>query len=262
MSKWIVLMKKEFNQMVRDFRIIWLPITFMFLGATQPVVNYYLPSILKALGGSQGITIDPNMAQLEGGEVLASTLASQFDQLGIMILVMAIMGIIQTDKSNGMLAFILTRPVAVSSYIASKIVANYLLVAFSIAVGYFTSYIYVNYLYSSVPFSHVMIGFIFYLVWALFIVIFTTLISTIFKSQGVIALISIGTLLGCRLVIGLSPIVDLVNPAVMSKYAIEYLSNGESYSNVWSGSFFTFAWLFVILIMIHYWINHKKFIIE
>lgn len=41
---------------------------------------------------------------------------------------MAIMGIIQTDKSNGMLVFILTRPVAVTSYIASKIVANYLLV--------------------------------------------------------------------------------------------------------------------------------------
>ncbi|MCH7321507.1 ABC transporter permease [Solibacillus sp. MA9] len=262
MSKWIVLMKKEFVQMIRDFRIVWLPIAFMFLGATQPVVNYYLPSILKSLGGSQGITIDPNMAQLEGGEVLASTLASQFDQLGIMILVIAIMGIIQTDKSNGMLSFILTRPVAVPSYIASKVVSNYILLAFSVSVGYFTSYIYVNYLFTSVPLSQVFVGLIFYLVWLLFIVSFTTMVSTIFKSQGVIALISIGTLLGCRLVIGLSPIVDQVNPAVMSKYAIEYLSNGAIHSNIFSSSLFTFAWLLVILITIYYWIFNKKFTTE
>lgn len=47
--------------MLRDFKIIWLPIVFIFLGATQPIVTHYLPSILGALGGGQGITIDPSM---------------------------------------------------------------------------------------------------------------------------------------------------------------------------------------------------------
>lgn len=258
----MVLIKKEFVQMIRDLRIVWLPIAFMFLGATQPVVNYYLPSILESLGGSQGIIIDPNMVQLQGGEVLASTLASQFDQLGIMILVIAIMGIIQTDKANGMLAFILTRPVGVSSYIASKVVANYILVAFSVSVGFVTSLIYVNYLYTSVPIANVIIGLMFYLVWLLFIVSFTTMISTIFQGQGVIALISIGVLLGCRLIIGLSPVIDQFNPAVMSKYAIELLSNGVIHSNIFSSSLFTFAWLLFIVFTIYYWIYNKKFTTE
>ena len=50
MNNSIVLIKKEYVQMLRDFKIIWLPIVFIFLGATQPIVTHYLPSILEALG--------------------------------------------------------------------------------------------------------------------------------------------------------------------------------------------------------------------
>ncbi|TKV48034.1 hypothetical protein C1I58_09550, partial [Bacillus sp. PIC28] len=158
MNNSIVLIKKECVQMLRDFKIIWLPIVFIFLGATQPIVTHYLPSILEALGGGQGITIDSSMATQKGGEVLASTLGSQFDQLGLMILVISMMGAIQTDKANGMLAFILTRPVTVPSYVGGKIVSNYLMVAFSVTIGFVTSYIYVNYLFTVVPFAHLITG--------------------------------------------------------------------------------------------------------
>ena len=245
--------------MVRDFRLIWLPIAFMFLGATQPVVNYYLPSILKALGGGQGITIDPNMTALEGSVVLANTIGSQFDQLGIMIIVMSMMGVIQTDKANGMLAFILTRPVSSTSYVLGKIVSNYLLAAFSVAIGYFTSYLYVNYLFTTVPFSHMITGFVFYLMWVLFIVSFTAMISTIFNSQGVIALISIVFLLCCRLVVGLSPVLDQVNPAGMSKHAMETLTAGAVNSDVIGNGVFTIVWIMLILFVTYCWIANKKF---
>ncbi|CAM5717035.1 ABC transporter permease OS=Lysinibacillus sphaericus OX=1421 GN=LS41612_15015 PE=4 SV=1 [Lysinibacillus sphaericus] len=111
MTSLFILTRKEYVQMFREFKILWLPLVFMFLGATQPVVTYYLPSILTVLGGNQGITIDPAMMQQDGAQVMAATLGSQFDQLGIMVIAIAIMGIIQSDKANGMLDFILTRPV-------------------------------------------------------------------------------------------------------------------------------------------------------
>lgn len=259
MNKLKVLIIKEFIQMTRDFRVIWLPLVFMFLGATQPVVNYYLPSILEALGGGQGITIDPNMTALEGSVVLASTLGSQFDQLGIMIVVISMMGIIQTDKANGMLPFILTRPVTVTSYIAGKIVSNYVLAAFSVTIGYFVTYLYVNYLFTTVPFPYMIIGLVFYLMWLLFIVSFTTMISAIFKSQGVIALISIVFLLGCRLVVGLSPILDQVNPASMSKYAMETLTAESVNLNVIGNGLLTLVWIMLTLFITYYWIANKKF---
>lgn len=259
MNNLIVLIKKEYVQMLRDFKIIWLPVVFMFLGATQPVVTHYLPSILVALGGGQGITIDPSMMAQKGGEVLASTLGSQFDQLGLMILAISMMGIIQTDKANGMLAFILTRPVTVTSYIGGKMVSNYLMAAFSVTIGYFTSYLYVNYLFTAVPFSHMINGLIFYLVWVLFIVSFTAMISAIFHSQGIIALISIFFLIGCRIIVGLSPIIDQVNPASMSKHAMETLVTGLVTSNAIGNVLLTLVWILLTLFVTNYWIANKKF---
>ncbi|MGG3452127.1 ABC transporter permease [Domibacillus aminovorans] len=259
MNKFIVLIKKEFVQMVRDFKVIWLPIVFIFLGITQPIVTHYLPSILGALGGGQGITIDPSMTAQKGGEVLASTLGSQFDQLGLMILAISMMGIIQTDKANGMLAFILTRPVTVISYIAGKIVSNYLIAAFSVAIGYFASYLYVNYLFTDVPFSHMITALVFYLVWVLFIVSFTTMISTIFNSQGIIALISIVFLIGCRIIVGLSTVIDFVNSASMSKHAMEVLITGSVNSKAIDNALVTLVWIVLILFVTNYWIANKKF---
>lgn len=259
MNNVIVLINKEIVQMLRDFKVIWLPIVFIFLGATQPIVTHFLPSIFEVLGGGQGITIDPSMAAQKGGVVLASTLGSQFDQLGLMILVISMMGIIQADKSNGMLAFILTRPVTVTSYIVGKMVSNYLLAAFSVTIGYLASYLYVNYLFTVVPFSHMITGLLFYLLWVLFIVSFTTMISTIFHSQGIIALISIIFLIGCRIIVNLNPIIDFFNPASMSKHAMEVLTTGSVISSVFGNVLVVFVWIFLTLFVTNYWIAHKKF---
>lgn len=259
MKNFKVLIKKEFVQMIRDYKVIWLPIVFLFLGITQPITTYYLPSILESLGGGQGITIDPSMAAQKGGEVLAGTLGSQFDQLGLMIIVISMMGIIQSDKSNGMLAFILTRPVPVISYIGGKIVSNYLIVAFSVSIGYFASYLYVNYLFTDVPFSHMITALLFYLAWVLFIVSFTAMISTIFKSQGIIALISIVFLMGCRIGASLSLSSDYINPATLSKHATESLITGTVNSNGIVFVLLTIACILLPLLVTNYWIANKKF---
>ncbi|MED4205707.1 ABC transporter permease subunit [Neobacillus mesonae] len=259
MSTFIVLAKKEVAQMIREFKIIWLPLVFIFLGITQPVVTYYLPDILKAVGGGQGITIDPSMAAQNGGEVLASTLGSQFDQLGVMIIIVSIMGIIQSDKANGMLAFILTRPVKVSSYIYGKIISNYLFVTFSVTIGYLVSYLYVYLLFTSIHFIDFLAALLFYLLWVLFIVSFTTMISTIFNSQGIIALISIVFLLVCRVIVGLSPVIDKINPASMSKYGMDILVLGTVNTDVIWGGISTILLSALTIMAANKWISKKKY---
>ncbi|MEK4534374.1 ABC transporter permease subunit [Peribacillus sp. FSL K6-1552] len=259
MNNFTVLAKKEFVQMVREFKVIWLPLVFIFLGLTQPVVSYYLPSILKALGGGQGITIDPSMAAQKGGEVLASTLGSQFDQLGVMIIIVSMMGVVQSDKANGMLAFILTRPVTVVSYISGKVISNYLFVACSVVLGYLVSYLYVILLFTRVDFVDLLVALLFYLMWILFIVSFTTMISTIFNSQGIIALISIVFLLGCRIVVGLSPVIDNVNPASMSKHAMEVLILGTVNTDVIWSVILTIVLSALTILVTNIWISKKKF---
>lgn len=262
MNQFTVLAKKELMQMIREMKVIWLPLVFIFLGVTQPIMNYYLPEILEMIGGGQGITIDPSMTIESGGEVLASTLGSQYDQLGIMIIVISIMGIIQSDKASGMLAFILTRPVKVGAYIGGKIFSNYLLVAFSITVGYIISYIYTYFLFTEVPFTHVIIALLYYLIWALFIVSFTSMISTIFNSQGVIALISIVFILGCRVIVGLNPVLDNINPASMSNYAMELLVLGTLNTSVIWSVFITLILSTLAFYISNIWIAGKKYKVE
>ncbi|CAN7670904.1 hypothetical protein LJR153_005272 [Paenibacillus sp. LjRoot153] len=258
MNNFNVLMKKEFVQMVREFKVIWLPLVFIFLGVTQPVVSHYLPSILKTLGGAQGITIDPNMAAQQGGEVLATTLAAQFDQLGVIIIAISMMGVLQTDKVNGMLAFILTRPVTIVSYIGGKIIANFIFVACSVVLGYLISYVYVKLLFTNVNFVDAIIASLFYLLWVLFMVTFTTMISTIFNSQGIIALISIVFLLGCRIVLGFPNLPDFMNPASMSKHAMEVLITGAVNPNVIWNVLMVLIWIVLTIIVTIFWISSKK----
>ncbi|MDM5154297.1 ABC transporter permease subunit [Bacillus sp. DX1.1] len=259
MNNFTVLTKKEFVQMIREFKVFWLPMVFIFLGITQPVVSYYLPTILKALGGGQGITIDPSMAAQKGGEILASTVGSQFDQLGIMIIAISMMGVIQGDKANGMLAFILTRPVTVVSYISGKIISNYIFIACSVTLGYFSSYLYINMLFTNVNFVDMIIALLFYLLWVLFMVSFTTMISTVFNTAGVIALISIVFLLGCRIVVGLSPIIDFINPASMSKNAMEVLTIGTVNTNAIWNVCMTLVCIVLTILVTKFWIANKKF---
>ncbi len=72
---------------------------------------------------------------------------------------------------------------------------------------------------------------------------FTTMISTLFNSQGVIALISIVFLIGCGIIVGLSPIIEFVNPASMIKHAIEVLITVSVNSNALSIMLIALVWI-------------------
>ncbi|MFJ7951409.1 ABC transporter permease [Lysinibacillus sp. NPDC096418] len=259
MINFAVLSKKEFSQMIRELKIIWLPVVFMLLGLMQPITMYYLPVILEKLGGVEGIVVDPMMARPEGSEVLASTLGSQFDQLGIIILVVAVMSIIQAEKANGMLAFILTRPVSISSYIGSKIISHYLLAIISFALGYAASYGYTAYLFTSVPIAQVMLAFVLYCIWLLFVITLVTMLSTFFNSPAFIALVGIVVLFLCRMVAGLHPLIGALNPAGVSLRASSVLVT-DSMGDWWEVNIVvTLLITLGMALIIHYWIAKKKF---
>src|SRR5699024_3135040 len=262
MNQFAMLAKKELVQLVREIKIVWFPLIFILLGITQPVVSYYMPSILEMLGGEQWISIDPSMMEQSGGEVLASTLGSQFDQLGVIIIVISLMGIVQSDKASGMLAFILTRPVKVGSYLSGKVFSHYAFIAGSVTLGYIVSYMYTRFLFTDIPLADLSLAFLLYLIWVLFIVSFTTMISTIFDSQGVIALISIAFLLGCRVIVGLNPFLDTINPASMSIYGAALLVAGALNSNVLWSILITLILSALAINISNTWISTKKYRID
>ncbi len=259
MNTFIALSKKEMNQMTKEYKVIWLPIVYILLGLTQPIMMYFLPAILQSMGGIEGIIIDPTLTKPEGQEVLASTLNSQFDQLGIIILTIATMGIIQGEKANGMMAFILTRPVSISSYLGSKILTHYVLAVLCITIGYAMSFGYTSYLFTSVPITRALIALAFYCIWLLFVITFVAMISTFFNSSPFIALISISVLFICRFCAGLHPILDVINPASNSLYATTILMTGDVAT--WYGFNFVVTIILVLfmVVIMHHFIAKKKF---
>ena len=85
------------------------------------------------------------------------------------------------------------------------------------------------------------------------------MISAIFNSQGIIALISIVFLLGCRIVLGLSALTDFMNPASMSKHAMEVLITGAVNPNVIWNVLVVLIWIALTISVTIFWITGKRF---
>jgi ABC-2 type transport system permease protein len=48
-NAWI-LYQKEMLETARTYKLIWIPVVFILLGAMQPVVTYYMPEICGQRG--------------------------------------------------------------------------------------------------------------------------------------------------------------------------------------------------------------------
>ncbi len=256
-NTWTIF-KKESRQMGLEYKWVWLPVVFILLGATQPVISYYLPTIFEMMGGEQGITVDPSMLVQDGDTILAATLGSQFDQMGLIIIALSFMGIIQGEKSSGMLSFMMTRPLNLRSYLLGKWVAAFSLIAFSMMSGFGTSMLYSHYLFDGVNVAIGIKAFSIYLVWSMFILSVIMTVSTLLRGSGSVAFVSIVILLSCRMLAGLNPILDLVNPASLSVEAASVLTDSGGMPGILWVFLFAAVWILSLFSMNEWLIKNKK----
>jgi len=88
---------------------------------------------------------------------------------------------------------------------------------------------------------------------------FTIMMSTIFNSPSVIALISILVLLGLKVLVGLSHFIDYINPANMSKHAMGLLITGTMDTKVIGNVLIVAVLIVLTLLGTNFWISNKKF---
>lgn len=185
MKKWLVLHRKEWLEMTRNYKVIWIPLIFVLFGLMQPVTSYYMPEILKnASNLPEGSIIQIPMPS--SGEVLTQTIG-QFNQIGVLVLVLAFMGIVSSERRSGMIKAILVKPVGYPSYITAKWMSVVLLSAGSIFLGMLASWYYTVLLIGDFPFMDMVKGTLLYFVWILFLVTFTVFLSSVLKSSGFVA---------------------------------------------------------------------------
>lgn len=225
MRSWFVLFRKEWVEMARNYKIIWIPLTFILLGLAQPLTSYYMPEIMKnASNLPKGAVIKIPLPS--SGEVLSQTLG-QLNQMGILILVLAFMGIVSADRRSGMLKAILVKPIHYASYISAKWLSAILLSLTAVTLGMVAAWYYTNLLIGDFPFVKLIQGTGLYFGWILFIVTITVFLSSQLKSSGLVAAFAL------LLSIILSLLTSLLekwmewSPATLTSAASEIFINGK-----------------------------------
>ncbi len=211
--------------MTRNFKILWIPLVFILLGIMQPVTSYYLPEIIKAAGElPEGAVFDIPVPTPQ--EVLVQTFG-QYSQIGILVLVLAFMGIVAAEKNSGVSDIILVKPVSFANYITAKWVSIAIMTLGSFLLGILASWYYTGVLIGNVEFGELMKGSLVYGTWLLFLVTVTLLLSSLFKSNIFVAFMSL------LVAIGLSALTSLLSkwmtwsPARLSTHASSLLLTGS-----------------------------------
>ncbi|MCM3692670.1 ABC transporter permease subunit [Neobacillus niacini] len=225
MSQWMTLFQKEILEMWRNFKWIWVPITFILLGVSEPITSYYLPEIIKSFGGlPEGAVID--IPPPTAGAVLASGL-SQYSTLGVLIIVLGTMGVIAGERKSGVAAMILVKPVSYLSYVTSKWAGSLLLVWFSLFSGYLSTWYYTGQLFEWVAFGEFLHSFVLYGLWLTVILTLTVFFSSALLSPGMAGFISLALALVVSIISGaLSHLLEW-SPSQLTSYASALLVTGE-----------------------------------
>lgn len=257
MRQWMVLYEKEMLEMWRGGKWIWVPIVFLILGLTQPISSYYLPEILNAAGGlPEGAVIQIPLPKPP--EVLVETL-SQYGTMGILILVLAMMGIVSSERTGGVAAMILVKPVKFASYITAKWAGQLTLGLVSFAAGYGISWYYTGILIGSVDAGKALAGFAVYSLWLVFVMTLTLLLSTCLRGNGAVAFVTLFIAAALSIVSTIFKRYMGWSPGRLSDHAGSFLVTGSGQSAFTASLIVTVLLIGAMVAAAVYVLRHQEF---
>lgn len=232
--RFVAMLEKEMLELLRSFKLLWVPLVFVLLGIMQPVSTYYLPTILEKAGNlPDGAVIDIPLPQ--SADVLAQTL-QQFGTIGVLVLALVCMGAVSAERNSGAASLVLVKPIGLFTYIGSKWTAMLVLVWGSLAAGYLASWYYTGLLIGSVPFIKVLSSLLIYGLWLTIVMTMTIFFSTLLRSSAAAAFSAIGVTFVFTLLTGIFPKQLGWSPGALSGFAYQSVSGsiaGES-NFVWA----------------------------
>ncbi|RIX50753.1 ABC transporter permease [Paenibacillus nanensis] len=222
--KLMTLVRKEWLEQLRSFKLIWIPLVFALLGIMQPLTNYYMPVIIEKAGNMpEGAVIE--MPVPSGAEVLAGTL-SQFGMIGLLILALAFMGAVSGDRNSGAASLVLVKPVSFLSFILSKWLGMMTLLWGALLIGYAASWYYTWLLFETVDFAPFLLSYVLYGLWFTFILTAVLLFSTLLRSAAGAAFSALGLALLLTALSGIAPKYMGWSPSSLTGFAYEAVQGG------------------------------------
>lgn len=244
MSSLNVLMRKEWRENIRNFKLYWIPIVFVIFGVLEPITNHFLPEIMKSVGNlPEGA--DFAWPEFRGEDIFVS-LMGQYQLIGILVIILAFMGTISGERKTGTATLLYVRPMSFSQYFLSKwIVVNAIVLA-SVWLGFFAAWYYIGILFNSVAVGEVFAFLGTYSLWLVFAVTVVLAFSA-WMSTGGTAGLSILVLLVFQIIDGVVGAYWTVTPWKLSVYASNAFGTAADLSAYWMSVGLTVA-LIILLV--------------
>ncbi|MEK3889323.1 ABC transporter permease subunit [Bacillus sp. FSL K6-3431] len=203
MNQFQVLFKKEWLEATRDFKWIWIPLVFIILGIMEPLTAYYTPQIIEEFGDlPPGTVIEIPLPT--AGEVLVRT-ASQLNLFGVLVIILAFMGILAGERKSGTAAMILVKPVSYHAFVGAKWLHGAVLIGVSYLLGMLASWYYTYQLFDLVKVSDFFMGTMTFGIFLLFIFTLTLFFSSFSSKSGIAAFATLGTVIVLTMISSLLP---------------------------------------------------------
>jgi len=255
-KQWIVLFKKEWTESIRNFKWLWIPIVFVLLGLTQPITSYYFADIMEQFGGlPEGAVFE--MPTPTAAEVLTGTLG-QFSQIGFLVLVLAFMGTIASEKNQGTFIMVLVKPVSYVNYLTAKWAHLLILSLFSFLIGFITSVYYTFMLIETMPILDALKGAFVYALWIVFVMTIVLCLSALLKSAGLVAFASLGTAILLSMLSMYTPDLMKGSPGMLTSYSQQLFYGGEPRTGFWLSITVTILLILVMMISTIFLFNKKE----
>lgn len=246
------MLKKELMEVIRNYRWLLLPVVFVFLGLGQPISYKLMPEILKTATLPPGAVIKiPPPAPMD---VVFSVLG-QFNQLGILMIILTAMGTVAQEKSTGVAEGVLVKPLGRGTYLIAKFIVYSVLAVLACLFGLGIGAYYTDILIGPVNWSYVVTGGLVYLPYLVLVVAITILTSTLFFSQVAAGGTALLVIVALSLVPKLNTWSAKIFPGALITQA-NYLFHGQTQETVWQP--LMFVGLLIACLLFLAWLSLKS----
>jgi ABC-2 type transport system permease protein len=233
------LLKKEIKEQIKTHRLLIVGGVFLCFGLMAPLLQYFMPQILKMASEQVVVEIPPATSLTS-----FTDFASYFGQFGILIAVLVAMGAIANELKHGTALITLSKPVSSGAFVFSKFVAISLTLLVSQAVAAIFCFGYTVWLIGEaavLPFLWMNLLMALFLIFCLAL---TIVFSSLFKSSLAAGGIAVGTTFTLGFLSSL-PVIGEYLPSKIIGWGVNLLGGtGETY---WGALVVTVVGVFVCL---------------
>ncbi|HEV8192875.1 MAG TPA: ABC transporter permease subunit [Ktedonobacterales bacterium] len=178
LNSFVVFLRKELREGWRTSRLPVIVLIFFAFGLMSPLLAKYTPELLKSLGGSIQIVVPAPQTSDAVDQFIKNVEGN-----GIFVAILLTMGLVAREKERGTAAFVLTKPVSRTAFLAAKLAGLVVTLGIGIAVAGTASYIYTALLFSSLSVGGFILSSLLVLLALLAYAAITFLASTLVSSS-------------------------------------------------------------------------------